>query len=337
MFSPNNGLISLGDLLSKPPEEIKFIVEGLLICGGLGLLAGKPKAGKSTLARVLALSVAQGKPFLNHPSNKGTVLYFGLEEKESEVRRHFEEMGAEGTEQILISTQAIPGKEIETLRDHILRYAPSLVILDPLFHVAKVRDSNNYGEVTNALRPLMTLARETDTHILCVHHLGKGGRPGADAILGSTAIRGAFDINILLNRTNSTCTIESENRYGEDLEQTVLKYDQKTRTACLGEAKKDYDGDRIGDDILSFLDRSSSPKTEPEIADAISGKNQVKRYSLRRLVDSSKLIRSGTGRRGDPFLYSISRTLVPDLSSVQGYENTDVSFAPRTNLNGVEQ
>src|SRR5690242_7549256 len=88
----NNSLISLGDLLSKPQEEIEFLIEEMLIKAGLGLLAGKPKAGKSTLARVLAFAVARGTLFLGYPTRQGNVLYYALEEKESEVRRHFEEM-----------------------------------------------------------------------------------------------------------------------------------------------------------------------------------------------------------------------------------------------------
>ena len=48
-------LTSLSDLLSEPDEQIPYLVDQMLPAGGLSLLAGKPKSGKSTLARFLAL------------------------------------------------------------------------------------------------------------------------------------------------------------------------------------------------------------------------------------------------------------------------------------------
>ena len=81
--------VSLADLLNEPDEAVQYVVHDLLPAGGTSLLAGKPKAGKSTLARCLALCVARGDNWLGRECRQGTVLYLGLEEKRSEVRRHF--------------------------------------------------------------------------------------------------------------------------------------------------------------------------------------------------------------------------------------------------------
>ena len=56
--------ITLGELLASDDEECLWTVDGLLPEGGLSILVGKPKCGKSTLARNLALCVARGRPFL---------------------------------------------------------------------------------------------------------------------------------------------------------------------------------------------------------------------------------------------------------------------------------
>ena len=87
-------LTRLGDLIAEPEEQVPWLLEGILPAGGLGLLAAKPKVGKSTLARCLALAVASGEPFLDRPTLKGAVIYLALEEKRSEVRAHFRAMGA---------------------------------------------------------------------------------------------------------------------------------------------------------------------------------------------------------------------------------------------------
>ncbi len=53
--------------------QIRFVVDGLLP-QGLHILAGAAKTGKSWLLLLLSLRVAQGKPFWNLQTEKGTVL-----------------------------------------------------------------------------------------------------------------------------------------------------------------------------------------------------------------------------------------------------------------------
>ena len=86
----------LPDLLAEPPEEVEWCWDQTLPAGGLSILAAKPKVGKSTLARNLAFAVASGEEFLGRAINQGTVVYIALEEKRSEVQKHFSRMGASG-------------------------------------------------------------------------------------------------------------------------------------------------------------------------------------------------------------------------------------------------
>ena len=57
----------------------KFIVDKMLY-SGLYILAGAPKVGKSWLALDLCISLASGKQFLKHETNKGETLYLALED-----------------------------------------------------------------------------------------------------------------------------------------------------------------------------------------------------------------------------------------------------------------
>src|SRR5574337_964518 len=90
---PTIDLISACDLLSMQEETVAYCVDNMLPSSGLSILAGKPKAGKSTLARQLAVAVAQGQTFLGRKTSKGKVIYLALEEKPSEVKAHFEDLG----------------------------------------------------------------------------------------------------------------------------------------------------------------------------------------------------------------------------------------------------
>jgi RecA-family ATPase len=147
-------LTPLGDLLSEPEEAVPWLVDKSLPSGGFSLLVAKPKAGKSTLARNLALAVSRGDLFLNKPTQQGAVIYLALEEKRSEVRKHFQEMGATGAEEIYIFAASAPVDALKQIRAVVEDKKPVLLIVDPLFRLARVKDGNDYAQVTAALEPM---------------------------------------------------------------------------------------------------------------------------------------------------------------------------------------
>lgn len=82
----------LSDLFQEPEEQTKWLVDGLLPTGGFSIVVAKPKVGKSTLARGLALNIATGELFLGKEVSKGVVIYLALEEKRSEIKKHFQDI-----------------------------------------------------------------------------------------------------------------------------------------------------------------------------------------------------------------------------------------------------
>jgi hypothetical protein len=57
-------LTPLGDLLKEPEEKVSWLLADKLPAGGISVMSAKPKVGKSTLARCLAVAVGKGEPFL---------------------------------------------------------------------------------------------------------------------------------------------------------------------------------------------------------------------------------------------------------------------------------
>ncbi len=299
------GLVTLGELLAEPNEAHKWVLEGRLPAGGLGLLAGKPKAGKSTLARCLAHAVARGEPCLGFTTIRGPVIYLALEEKRAEIREHFRALGGTDDEQIFVLCAAAPLDALERLRREAETRHPVLIIIDPLFRFVRVHDGNDYATMTAALEPLLVLARETSACVLLVHHLGKGQRNDGDNVLGSTAIFGAVDSALLMKRGLKYRTLLSIQRYGEDLEEITLALDPITRTVTAGgtlAAAEQADAERR---ILKFLAGTSTPVTEAEIADGVVCRTQPLRAALRALVAAGKVGRSGRGGKADPFQYAL--------------------------------
>jgi AAA domain len=323
---------SMGDLLNEPEEQIRWLVEEHLTAGGDSLLVAKPKVGKSTLARCLALAVARGDDFLGSKTAQGTVFYLALEEKRSEVRRHFHAMGARNDDAIRIFCASSPADGLAQLREVIKTEKPVLVIVDPLFRFVRIKDGNDYAAVTNALEPLHALARETGAHVLAVHHLGKGDRQGGDGVLGSTALFAAVDTLLLMKRGEKYRTLSSIQRYGTDLEETTLEYDDERRTLSAGMTRTKADEAEAGKAILEFLATQPEAVEEGTIHEVVEGRKAIMVKALRQAVKDEKITRTGSGKRGDTYHYSVSCSHVPDICEEQTKQTNenDVSDSPQS-------
>jgi hypothetical protein len=87
---------------------------------------------------------------------------------------------------------------------------------------ADVKDESAYAETYTALGPLIDVSRETGADVMLLHHSGKGVKADPiDSPLGSTAIGGAVSTLIVLKRTESDRTIQSVQRIGQDMPETV--------------------------------------------------------------------------------------------------------------------
>lgn len=301
---PGLGLIAVGALLAEPDEAVEWVVDGLLPLGGCSVMAGKPKAGKSTTARSLACDVARGRSFLGRETEQGPVIYLALEEKRSQVRRHFRDMGATADDPIFITFDRMPQDGLKRLRRTAERHAPVLIIVDPLFKLIRAKDGNDYAELSRLFEDVIALSRDTGAHVLAVHHLGKGEqRSGIDAILGSTAITAAVDTVLILSRSERYRTVSSIQRYGEDLNEVTLNLDPQTRTVTAGPTKHEAEQVELEAAILVYLRAKAEPATSPEIFEAVPGRRTIKLRALGALVTSDRINRAGTGKKGDPFLY----------------------------------
>jgi hypothetical protein len=314
-------LTRLGDLMAEPQEAVSWLLHGILPAGGLGLLAAKPKTGKSTLARCLALAVANGEPFVGRCTLPGPVIYLALEEKRSEVRAHFRAMGATGKEEIYVHAASAPADALLAITVEVEKRKPVLVIVDPALRFVHVKDANDYAQVSAALEPILTLARENGAHVLLVYHLGKGERAEAtDAILGSTAFFAAVDTALVMKRYARYRTLQSRQRYGEDLAEVTLEFDAERRRISLGTERSTAETVAVEGLILEFLQGADEPKTEPEIAEGVEAKTLHVRRGLRELVTLGKVIREGAGKRGDPYRYRFSFSCSEDIGGTREQE-----------------
>lgn len=309
------GLITLEQLLSEPEEEARFLVDGLLLTGGTSLIVAKPKVGKSTLGANLALAVAQGVPLLGREAHQGAVIYLALEDKATELGRTFRALGGTA-EALYFWPKPAPDDAVEWLADMVQRVRPALLIVDTLQRCLRLPDLNDYAQVTNALEPLGALARGMDTHIAMMHHAKKLGGTDGDAVLGSTALYGAVDTLLEIRRDGAQRSIWSRQRYGEDLEESILERDQTTGWLALAGTRHEIDGRAAEAEVLALLATAAAPVTQHDVYQAVGGNRGDLKRALDALAAGGTVHREGAGKRGSPFLYSLP-------PCIEGVESTE--------------
>src|SRR5262249_32621559 len=156
--------------------------------------------------------------------------------------------------------------------------------------------------------------------------MGKGDRQGGDAVLGSTALFAAVDTLLVMKRNDKYRTLSTIQRYGTDLEEIVLEYDQDTRTLSAGVARAEADEAEAAKAITEFLATQTEPVEESEIHDAIEARRAIKQKALRKLVADGKVERTGTGKKGDRYRYQNAGTQVPNICRVPEYQNRESSL-----------
>jgi len=295
-------LTHLTDLMAEPEEHHSYVWDDTLPTGGISIVGAKPKVGKTTLGRTLTLATARGDPCLGRGTHQGTVLLFALEEKRAEIAAQFRRIAPGEELPIYVHTGAAPEHALTELAAALEKYKPvALAIVDPLQKFIRVKDVIDYAEVARAMEPLTNLARTTGTHIMCVHHLGKGGRSGGDDLLGSTAFFGAVDTLLLMRRHGQQRTIESIQRYGVDLPETVLQMDPDTGLITAAGSYTEVQARAASNALLTAL--ADATLSEPDIKNKVGGNQTTTATMLRALVKAGTVVRIGEGKRNNPYLY----------------------------------
>jgi hypothetical protein len=203
----------IAQLLATPDNPARFFWQDLLPVGGISIVAGQPKMGKSTFIRnMVAATVARpddaGKhTFLDIPINEGPVIYLALEDDENEVRRRLRALNVTADAPLFVDCGGHPFKSdqeaIAWLNEQIEAIGAILCVIDPLFRFLKPRSITNYAAVTQMIEPLLAVARKQRCHILTAHHTTKDSRAlrasPMNSILGSVAIFGAVDTAFIIS------------------------------------------------------------------------------------------------------------------------------------------
>lgn len=296
----------VSSLLEEPQEMVPYVVDGYLAEGGLTLLAGPPKVGKTTLAYHAVIQVATGRPWLNRVIRRSKVLVLALEEHRREVIRRF--WAADDPQfhgQIKIVTGVLPFTEdlLKEVTSYIQEEGIGLVLVDTLHAWWGVEDENSSSEVLRSGGLLLQAVRRTPAAWLCLVHTRKSGGDFGQEIRGSSALVGLVDVALSLKRTEGNETqrcLEAVSRYSETPAKLVIGLGEQGYSA-LGSPED------VGQQAKTDKVRAALSQLGQQIKDLTAATGLSKQDVSRALGSLGDVVtREGTGHRGDPYRYRLN-------------------------------
>ncbi|HEX4014104.1 MAG TPA: AAA family ATPase [Candidatus Cybelea sp.] len=296
-------LLSAAELLSSAEESIEYIVDGLLPKGGIMLLVGKPKCGKSVLARNLALATCRGSTFLGRRVEKATVLWLALEETRAQVSSAFRDMGLQPDDSIHFHFGHGARDAQAWLQATCQQVDAGLVVIDTWHKLTLIESVNDYGAVNRANQALQQLARERGVAQIWIHHSNKGISRNGSEVLGSQALFAAVDTLASMDRADDgTRTIWTIQRSGDDLEPSVVTMNDDQLVTIAG-TKRENELARAEQRILDEL--GDEPVAAKDLKEAAGIRTTVFWSAINALARKGLVRRQGRGSRFDPFRYAV--------------------------------
>lgn len=316
--------MTLSQLLDEPEQlEPDWILEDLLAAGSLGCIAAKPKVGKTTLVYEFAVKVANGQPFLGRKTKQGAVLILAMEEHRREVKRRLRNLGADQLDRIHMHAGPLTDSPdtLYALQRYIDQHKIVLVVFDTLNAFWSVSDENDAGSVTQAVKPLLQLARETEAAVLLIHHARKSEGEYGDEIRGSGALFSLLDVALILKRheVETQRKLVTISRFAEAPPELLLELREHGYVSL---------GDPAAFNKAAKLAKMADALTDnPLDAKALAVKARLPVKSAYSLLDllhqQSRAVKSGTGKKNDPFVFS--KMVSVSLSKRGGPEATNCS------------
>jgi replicative DNA helicase len=216
------------------PDEPAVVGDGVITRRSIGILGGGPKLGKSALVMNLALCASVGQPWLGFPTERARTLIVNAEVQERELRTRMKVMLQDFTPSLphdaiyFVTDRGLRidrGDGLQTLRRLIEETTPDLLVLDPLsrFHDLDENTTRDMGMIIAALGQLVDAY---GLAILLVHHIAKPStgdpRQGGFRLRGSSALFGAADTVMMLDRTDDGFRLGLELRNGREREPLLL-------------------------------------------------------------------------------------------------------------------
>ncbi len=310
------------EILQAPKDPTRWIVSECLPAGGASVLVAKPKVGKSTIAADLAISVSRGEPWLERSTQQSPVAYVFLDGPLTDIADTFVQLGLRESDPVFIHAGSAPADSIPWILAAVKEKGARLVIIDVLQKFCRFENINDYSEVSTKMEPLLEAARAGNCHLMTLHHAKKDSHDDLDAAIGSTAIRGLCYTYVFAKRlANSERRIlSSDQRGGKNFGEVGIGFDKLTGRLYVQGTIDDVEIEEASPLILKVLEGDDEQR-ENEIRKSVPMRGWIVGKALRSLVKKGDVERTGTGKKGSAFRYSLASNLLANSEGPMGHSD----------------
>ena len=180
----------------------------MLTEGSLAAIYGAPESGKSFLAVDMSMAVAGGIDWHGRAVERGAVLYIAAEGAPGlgkRVRAWKMSRGAQGQAfdfRLMRDELNLAAEKVGAVRAFVKAVADELgplklIVIDTLNQTAAGADENSAKDMSRYIASMKRLRDTTGAAVVVVHHSGKDASKG---MRGSTALLGAMDATVEVER-----------------------------------------------------------------------------------------------------------------------------------------
>jgi hypothetical protein len=306
-----DGFVTVRDLLAETFSDQRWLVDGLIPREGATVIGAKPKVGKSTLARAVAVAVAQGRPILGRDVTQGRVLYLSFigEGNRADAQDAFRALGAGNEDDpyaLVHWSGAWSGEFDKTLKETLERVRPSLVVVDTLQKLTRL-ELNDYSNVNDRLQPYQELFATYGAASMFIHHARKGESDDPiDLIAGSVAITGGAETVIAMMKKDNTRFIQTEQRLKPmfpDAREVVI---DPNGWPTVGLTRQEASLRDMEAAVVGYLREADGAVPMAAITEDVEGRDKMIRAAVYRLRDRGIIDQDGKGTRGNAYMFSLT-------------------------------
>ncbi len=269
-------------LLERDFPDPRWAIEEI-IPEGLGVLAGRPKVGKSWLALQASISVASGRcTFGDFNVEPAKALYVGLEDGlrrfKWRTRKHLKFGGVPPSSLFLIEQgqiRTLDGGGLDQIRWFLDKHPEiRLVVIDTLGRFKGGRrtlNNDRYQDDVVVGDKLQRVAHDYGISLLLVHHVRKAeAEDWVDTISGSTGIAGSADYLLVLKRAREGADATLHVTGRDIVEQSfAMDFDPDTCLWKVSGNAAEVAMSRQRAVLVTFLRSQGTPETPTNIAAAL--------------------------------------------------------------------
>jgi hypothetical protein len=314
------------------------VVDKLLYRRAASMIVGGKHHGKSTLTRWLATCVYKGWDFIGRSVMRGPVFYIASEDEEMAARSELMNLGwRQDDDDLLFLPASKIGDDREGFLDWVIGQAekikPSLVIIDMLFDFLNIKDEMSYAETRRAVGTIQRVASLGDTHVVGTHHSPKHSMSddAAIAALGSQGLAAKVSPIILVRKfgpgVHSISSTSVRDPRGEAVPNSRLMRNDDGTLQLGGSFKTYMLAEVYMERVRELLE--AEPGAEMTVGDVVEGLTipyEVARACLSAMVKLNLVARTGAGKKGKPYRYSIPIT---EVSAANGGSSGEIPLTPR--------